>query len=82
MHDREQLYRNIWQDHTNRHGILQGTQQGVAKQLGIPYQRLSLIMSEFVKLGYIRKAGHSFQLRDPERLDWSKEFKERRRLTT
>jgi DNA-binding IclR family transcriptional regulator len=81
MHDREQLYRKMWDNHTNRYGVLQGTQQDVAKQLGIPYQRLSLIMSEFIKLGYIKKSGHSFQLREPQRLDWSDDFK-RRRLTT
>jgi DNA-binding IclR family transcriptional regulator len=81
MHDREHIYRKIWENHVNRHGVMLITQQQLAKELGIPYQRVSVIMSEFKQIGYVKKSGSSFQFRDPNRLSWGEEFSDLRKYS-
>jgi Crp-like helix-turn-helix domain len=82
MHDREQLFRNIWDNYTDKYGMISVTQQELASCLGINYQRLSVVMSEFVKMGYAKKFRHKFQLKNPDGLDWGSDFKARRRRLT
>lgn len=72
MHNREALYRAIWENWADRHGMIRGTQQEISKELGLPYQRLSVIFSEWTKEGKLKKFRSKFQMRDPDRFDWSK----------
>lgn len=81
MHNREQIYRTIWDNHVNRHGILQVTQQQLSKELNIPYQRVSIILSEFQRIGYVKKSGSSFQFRDPSKVPWGEEFSDLRKYS-
>lgn len=75
-HDREQVYRQLWQ-RCDRLGMLKPTQQELAAQLELPYQRLSVIMKEFQEAGFVKKFRWKFQLKDPDSLDWSR-FRDRR----
>ena len=70
MHDREQIYRSLW-ERTNRNGILLKTQTEVAKEIGIPYQKLSQIITEFIQDGRVRKYKHKFQFMDPDLFEWT-----------
>ena len=73
MHNREELYMQLW-EHTDRLGILKHSQYDLAAMLGIPYQRLSVICSEYQKAGYMKKYRHKFQMRNPDRItaeDWA-----------
>ena len=69
MHDREQIYRQLW-EYADRLGMLTKTQQELAKILGIPYQRLSVICREFQDLGRMKKYRSRFQVVDPDSLTW------------
>ena len=72
MHDREQVYRRVW-EHTDRRGMVLKSQGEMADILGIPYQRLSVIYTEFQEQGLMRKYRHKFQaLRSPDSVDWKK----------
>jgi hypothetical protein len=79
MHDREKLYRFLWEtrDYKNRIGMKQGD---VAKQFGISYQRLSIVMREFIGLGLIRKNKYEFTLiYDPDKIPWNDGFEKLRK---
>lgn len=76
MHDRETLFRKIWENYTDRYGMVTLTQQELAKKLEMPYQRLSLIFSEYEALGRLVKSHRRFQLKDPDKFDWGDEFKQ------
>lgn len=75
-HDRERIYQKLW-ERCDRLGMLRPTQQELATELDIPYQRLSVIMKEFQDVGYVKKFRWKFQLKNPEGLDWSM-FKDQR----
>jgi hypothetical protein len=78
MHDREKLYRYLW-DHTGANGAVSIPQGEVARDYGISYQHLSVIMKEFVDLGMIEKNKHQFVcLYDPNKIPWAK-FKDLRK---
>lgn len=64
VHDRKEIYEQLW-EHTDRLGILQKTQLELADELGLPYQRLSMIFSEFQKSGLMKKYRHKFQMKNP-----------------
>lgn len=81
MHDRERIYRKIWDNYVNRYGVLTVTQQKLAAELGIPYQRVSVILTEFQKIGYVRKSGSKFQFKDPNRVPWGEEFADLRKYS-
>lgn len=73
MHNREELYMQLW-EYTDRLGILQKTQLELAEIIGIPYQRLSVICSEYQKAGLMKKYRHKFQMKNPDRIlpaDWA-----------
>jgi CRP-like cAMP-binding protein len=70
MHNREKIYGLLWEE-TDRMGMLKMNQQEMAAKIGIPYQRLSLIYSEFQQRGLMRKYRHKFQLmKAPEEISW------------
>lgn len=69
MIDRKDFYIKLW-THTDRYGILRLKQGEFSRLVGLPQKRVSLIMSEFIQAGHIRKKGWTFQLRDPARIDW------------
>jgi DNA-binding transcriptional regulator GbsR (MarR family) len=70
MHSREELYKFLWNSRDNRN-IVSMSQGEVAKQFGISYQRLSIVMSEFIDMGLVQKYKHQFLLRyDPRKIPW------------
>ena len=69
MHDRKHIYARLW-EHTDRLGMIKLSQLQMADELGIPYQRLSIIYTEFQKAGYIKIYRHKFQMRNPDDIDW------------
>jgi hypothetical protein len=74
MHSRESLYRFLW-DHRNQKNVVSLSQGEVAKEFGISYQRLSIVMREFLDMGIIVKHSHEFLLRyDPDKIPWGDKF--------
>ena len=69
MHDRKQVYARLWEC-TDRLGMIELSQLEMADRLGIPYQRLSIIYTEFQKAGYMKKYRHKFQMKNPIDVDW------------
>jgi len=70
MHSRESLYRFLW-NNTNNKNVVSMPQGDVAKTFGISYQRLSIVMKEFIDMGLIAKYKHEFLLRyDPDKIPW------------
>lgn len=75
MHDRETIYRLLWQ-FTDRNGMLIKKQTEIADEIGIPYQKISEILAEFVLTGRARKYKHKFQLMgEPSSFKWGDEYK-------
>ena len=72
MHDREKLYRFMWEN-TGASNKIEMKQQELAVAFGISYQRLSIVMKEYTDMGMISKNGHSFVLQyDPDQIPWDK----------
>lgn len=72
MHDREQLYRWLY-DQCDPSNVIQISQGEVAKRYGISYQRLSIVMKEYQEMGMITKYGHQFTVAyHPDRIPWDK----------
>lgn len=75
MHSRERIYRFLWniRDHRNVVALKQGE---VANKLGISYQAMSEIFSEFKDLGLLQKHKHDFLVvYDPDKIPWDTKFK-------
>lgn len=74
MHSRENLYRFLWKNRNNKN-VVDIAQGEVAKNFGISYQRLSIIMKEFQDIGLVVKQKHEFLLRyDPDKIPWGDKF--------
>jgi hypothetical protein len=74
MHSREKLYRFLW-EHRNSKNVVSLSQGDVAKEFGISYQRLSIVMKEFQEIGLIVKHKHEFLLRySPDKIPWGQKF--------
>lgn len=74
MHSREKLYRFLWENRNNKN-VVSMPQGDVAKEFGISYQRLSIVMKEFQEIGLISKSKHEFLLRyDPDKIPWGETF--------
>ena len=74
MHDRESLYRFLW-NNRNQKNVVSMSQGDVAKTFGISYQRLSIVMSEFIDMGLVHKHKHEFLLRyNPNKIPWGEDF--------
>lgn len=72
--NRELIYRVMWSC-TDRFGVLQKSQGDVAKLIGIGYQQMSLIYSEFVGMGMLLKDGHKFTVvYDPNNISWGDKY--------
>jgi len=77
--DRERFYRILY-DHCDRNGVLLETQRAMVEPLGITYQGVSTIITEFVAMGIIEKKGHTFRcLYEPDQIPWGPTFNEHRR---
>lgn len=66
MWDRKALYKKIWDEYTDEVGRVTMPQKKLAEEIGVPYQRLSIICKEWIEDGALNKFGHVFQLFDPE----------------
>jgi hypothetical protein len=70
MHSREELYRFLWNNRDHR-GVVNMPQGDVAKEFGISYQRLSIVMKEFIEMGLVRKTRHQFvPAYPPDKIPW------------
>jgi hypothetical protein len=75
LHDRESIYRFLWENCDRRHFITL-SQQEVSKKIHVGYQRLSEIYLEFIYSGRMKKYQTRFQIKDPDTLDWGEDFEQ------
>lgn len=82
LYNRQEIYEWLYKNSDSR-GMVVMTQKQVAERLGIRYQLISQIYSEFIAIGYIVKHGHhkngaKFEIvHHPDELDWGDEFTEK-----
>ena len=75
MYDKEFLYR-MFHDHSDRNGVLLLTQQDLAAEADIPYQKVNAIINEFIEAGFMAKSGKNRSTRKfrvlyhPDDCDW------------
>ncbi len=75
---RQPVYEAMWGlcDANNELSVTQGE---LAKRLGISYQRMSMIIQEFIALGMMERNGKRFVvLYDPKKVPWDR-YEELRR---
>lgn len=77
-YDRRQLY-EYFHENSDRHGFLVLTQKEMAAKLGMAYQVLSTIITDFIDIGYMAKEGNGkwakFRvLYHPDDCEWGEPF--------
>lgn len=73
--DRESIYRTIY-DYADRNGYLTVTQREMSNIVGMSYQAMSEVFSEFIDMGMISKSGRKFQIMyDPDEIPWDGKYK-------
>lgn len=80
-YDRKQILEFL-NEYSDRDGFLTKTQRELAKLMGVSYQRLSVFISEFVEIGYMKKYGNhkatKFRvMHHPDDCDWGPEYQEK-----
>ena len=74
MHSRERIYRFLWNIRDQRDCVAL-SQGEVADRLGISYQAMSEIFSEFKDMGMLEKHKHDFLVvYDPDKIPWGPKF--------
>jgi len=82
VYNRQEVYEWLYKNSDSR-GIVIMSQRKVAEKLGMRYQLISQIFSEFIAIGYIVKHGYDkngarFEIvHHPDELDWGEEFLEK-----
>jgi hypothetical protein len=71
----EQIYRWLYTN-SDYNGFVIYTQTEVARLIGIPYQTLSTIYSDFITIGYMKKINsRTFEIvHDPDDLEWDEAY--------
>ena len=80
MVNREELYRKLFTEVADRSGVLKLSQRAISAEIGISYQALSEIFTEWIRMGRMKKYAYDFQIFNPDKYDWSSaEYKAERK---